>query len=189
MYDQLRAPNLSTVGYPEECLVYVRNVYGIPSKYATAALGWEYAAYRHVGEQPPSDVSVPVWFKWGTEGHVAVWVPGVGIYSTTAQGVKIFGSIQALINYIGGGIEYLGWSEDVDGTRVVQPAVVPAPVNNHDETVKAGTWYVRNSPSVSGTILGTIGGGLVFATVITNDWRQINFNGRTGYVGPAAWEN
>src|ERR1700749_3707356 len=108
---QLKTPNLSVVGVPEECLVYVREVFGVPAKYGTAALGWENAGYKHPGATVPGDVSVPVWFEWDTYGHVAVSVPGRGIYSTSAHGDKVFPSVQACASYIGG--TYLGWSEDV----------------------------------------------------------------------------
>jgi hypothetical protein len=128
-YEQEIAPNLSVVGQNGECLVYVREVFGIAAKYPTATAGWENAAYKHAGDTPPSDVSVPVWFSWESAGHVAVSVPGKGIYSTTADGDKVFPTVEALAAYIGG--MYLGWSEDVDGVRVVEPAAAPAPTSSN----------------------------------------------------------
>jgi hypothetical protein len=125
-YTQLKTPNLSVVGQPEMCLAYVRAVFGATGEYPTATSGWENAAYQHAGEQPPTDVSVPVWFSYnGPDGHVAVSVPGKGIYSTSAVGDKIFPSIQALISWMGEGFKYLGWSEDVDKERVCEPATTP----------------------------------------------------------------
>lgn len=125
MYEQLKAPNLSVVGVPEECLVYVREVFGVAAKYPTAIAGWDEAQYKHNNATPPSDVSVPVWFNWSSFGHVAVSVPGRGFYSTTKEGDKVFGSLSELESFIG--CTYLGWSEDVDGVPVVEPASAPTP--------------------------------------------------------------
>lgn len=118
-YDQLIQPNLTIVGQDGECLVYVREVFGVPAKYPTASAAWQ-NAIQHTGT-PPSNVAVPIWFSWETDGHVAVWDNGT-IYSTTAQGDKTFSSIASLTAFIGEGIEYLGWSEDINNVRVVQGA-------------------------------------------------------------------
>lgn len=126
-YTQLKSANPNVPGQSGYCLVYVRTAFGVGAKYPTAASGWANAAYKHT-TSVPTDVSVPVWFKWETSGHVAVWVPGKGVYSTTAQGVKLFPSIAACADYVGA--TYLGWSEDINGVRVVQPAANPAPTSN-----------------------------------------------------------
>lgn len=118
-YEQLIQPNLKIVGTPELCLVYVREVFGVAALYPTAAAAWQNAQYKHTGTPPAN--AVPIWFSYNQPtGHVAVWNNGT-VYSTTAQGDKTFTSIQALMNYIGEGIEYLGWSEDINNVRVVQP--------------------------------------------------------------------
>lgn len=122
-YRQLRAPNLKTVGKSGYCLVYARSVFGVGSKWATAALAWANASYKHTGN-PPNDASVPVWFKYGKDGHVAVSVPGKGVYSTTAQGVKVFKTVAECASYVKA--TYLGWSEDINGVRVVQPVATPS---------------------------------------------------------------
>jgi len=122
-YIQLVQPNLNIVGVDGECLVYVREINGAPPVYPTALVAWQNTQYKHAGSTPPSNISVPIWFDWETDGHVAEWAQGK-IYSTTAQGDKIFSSIQNLMDYIGGGIEYLGWSEDINNARVVEPQEV-----------------------------------------------------------------
>lgn len=119
-YKQLINPDLSVIGQPEFCLVYVREVFGVYAKYATALEAWQNAQYKHAGQQPPS-AAVPIWFSLSNPaGHVAVWNNGK-VYSTTAKGDKTFPSIQGLMDYIGEGIKYLGWSEDINGVRVVEP--------------------------------------------------------------------
>ena len=133
-YEQLVQPNLSVVGQPEECLAYVREVFGATSEYPTAAAGWENAQYKHAGEQPPAN-SVPIWFSYnGPDGHVAVWNNGT-IYSTSKEGDKTFPSIQELIDWMNEGFVYLGWSEDVDSKRVVEPAPAPTPPTPSGQTI------------------------------------------------------
>lgn len=117
-YQQLIQPNLKVIGTAGDCLIYVREVFGVPAKYLTATLAWQNSQYKHSGTPPP--VAVPIWFSYNQPaGHVAVWDNGK-IYSTTAQGDKTFSSIQALMNYIGEDIQYLGWSEDINNVRVVE---------------------------------------------------------------------
>lgn len=120
-YTQLKSPNLSVVGQDGLCLAYVTEVFGVPNKYSSATVAWEDAQYKHAGEQPPMGVSVPVWFSYnGPDGHVAGATPS-GVYSTTAQGDKTFSSVSALVSWMGEGFKYLGWSEDINNVRVVQP--------------------------------------------------------------------
>jgi hypothetical protein len=177
-YIQLIQPNLSIAGQDGECLVYVREVFGVAAKYPTASVAWQNTQYKHANETPPNNVSVSIWFSWETDGHVAVWNNGT-IYSTTAQGDKTFPSIQALVDFIQEGIVYLGWSEDINGVRVVQEeedmtlsndeaqvlyqlAVPGQPVNmswanawtgqNLDDALHA----LQNDPSIQGYINGLL---------------------------------
>lgn len=125
MYQQLKTFISSVVGQAGDCLIYVRESFGIASNGTpTAAAGWASAQYKHSGT-PPSTISVPIWFSWENSGHVASWVNGT-IHSTTAQGMKTFSSVTELTTYIGEGIEYLGWSEDCDGVRIVEPEAQPS---------------------------------------------------------------
>lgn len=149
MYAQLVQPNLSVVGQSGLCLDYVTRVFGIPNKYDTATNAWNAAQYQHTN-QPPAN-AVPVWFSWtGTIngvtqdwGHVAVWDNGT-VYSTTAQGDKTFSGIQDLMNYIGEGIQYRGWSEDINGVRVVQPQGGADMLNDNGTTIIWQTCFRKN---------------------------------------------
>jgi hypothetical protein len=156
MYTQLKPANLNVVGIPGECLVYVREVFGVSAKYPTATSGWENASYKHIGEQPPTDVDVPVWFSWNVDGHVGVSVPGEGVYSALERGVEVKASVAVLATAIGG--TYLGWSEDVDGVRIVQPAT-PAPtqmpaIGSHVQLIppQTRTTYKAGTTTQAGTI-------------------------------------
>lgn len=66
---------------------------------------------------------------------------------------------------------------------------IPAPARQqHIETVKKGTWYVRSGASTNSKILGTVGGGDRYDTeVLPSKWRRITYKGLQGFVGPAAW--
>ena len=118
MWIQLKKPNLAIVGFSGLCLNYARRVFGVAPKYATAWLAWKGAKYKHPTRTLPN-VAVPVWFSYHIPGHVAVYVPKKGIYSTTRYGVKVFPSISALEQFISGA-KYVGWTEDINGVRVVK---------------------------------------------------------------------
>lgn len=158
-YKQLKSFIASVIGKAGDCLIYVRESFGVLSNGTpTAAAGWASAQYKHTGT-PPSNIAVPIWFSWENSGHVASWVNGT-IHSTTAQGMKTFNSIPALVSYIGQGIQYLGWSEDVDGQRIVEPEVVPS---NQTITLPAtsGLWHLYKpggpyNPGVSADIKGIL---------------------------------
>lgn len=65
----------------------------------------------------------------------------------------------------------------------------PAKPAAHTEIVTNGTYSVRTKPSLLGGVLGFVRRGQAFQTaVVTNGWRQVSYNGRVGYVGPAAFK-
>jgi len=127
-YTQIKSPDLSVVGQPLLCLVYSRQVFGVAAKYQYATLAWENAKFAHTDALP--NVAVPVWFSWTGKvdgvsknwGHVAVFVPGKGVYSTPLRaGTTNFvtSTVEQMATAIGG--RYLGWSEDINDVRVAQP--------------------------------------------------------------------
>ncbi len=125
---QLVQPNLTIVGKPGYCLAYTEDVYGTPHLYANATEGWQQAQFKHT-DQPPAGLSVPLWFSFDDpDGHVCVWANNQ-VYSTTAQGMKTFANVQALLNYMNNGtvnehMVYLGWSEDLATVRIVEESPV-----------------------------------------------------------------
>lgn len=119
-YKQVRKANPNVPGRSGWCLNYARNVFGVGPKYPWAWSAWNGAKYKHKTRTLPN-VAVPLWFSYHVyQGHVAVYVPGKGIYSTTNRGVLAFKSIGALEKYISG-CKYVGWTEDINGVRVVVP--------------------------------------------------------------------
>jgi N-acetylmuramoyl-L-alanine amidase len=73
-------------------------------------------------------------------------------------------------------------------TAPVIPAA-PQPVSSLNLLkVRAGTYYVREKPSFTANILGTVKGGQTYNTAAAElGFKRIVFNGKTGYVGPGAW--
>ena len=122
-YQQLRPASLAVSGLSGWCLNYARRAFNVGPKYANAWQAWNNTAYKHTEGLP--NVAVPVWYRWGSLGHVAVYFPGVGVKSTTKKGMQVFKSPEALASFIGG--TYVGWSEDINGVRVCAPVAVPPP--------------------------------------------------------------
>lgn len=135
-YIQLVQPNLEAKDYPGYCLRLQQTVWGAPVRYATAWDAWEATQYKHgTGEALPTDVSSLIWFDhWGTYGgvygqygHVATFVPGVGILSNPGRGYG---------QYWYDTIEecsrdcraiYVGWTEDLNSLRILEPGTNPKP--------------------------------------------------------------
>jgi hypothetical protein len=134
---QLVQPNLSVVGKVTWCLLYARQVFSADKVEATAWDAWTNADYKHTDALP--DVAVPVWFSyWGTIngiyqnwGHVAVYVPGQGFYSSpykTTQTHAVLSSISEVERIYG--CKYVGWSEDISNVRVAKDIGMIVDKNN-----------------------------------------------------------
>jgi hypothetical protein len=136
MYEQIKQPNTNITWIDEDCLIDVRTVFGIAAEYLTAIANWNAnSAVNHPNETPPSNIAVPIFFSCSNpDGHVCLWDNGT-IYTSSAQGKQIFTSIQALINWMGQDFKYLGWSEEIESTRVVQLESVSEPSGNVGKTL------------------------------------------------------
>lgn len=128
-YTQLVNPKLTTVGTITRCLEYARKMFGAPAVERTAWLAWKNAQYRHT-DALPTGVAYPLWFSyWGTidgvydnYGHVVVYVPGEGYYSSPWQQ----GTTHAVLSSVAEVeatyyAKYVGWTEDISTIRVVEP--------------------------------------------------------------------
>lgn len=138
MYTQLVPPNLTIIGRLGYCLEYARKVFGAPAVEPTAWAGWEATQYKHEDSNLPTDVSVPLWFRYpanGTApGHVAVNVPGIGIYSSpynTPTGHAVLTSIPDIERKYG--VSYVGWSEDISNVRVVKEGDTMTPTQRQTQ--------------------------------------------------------
>lgn len=118
IYKQLVQPNLNAKGVIGECLHYARDVFGLPAKYPTAWSNWLATKYKHTDKLP--NVAVPVWFSGaGGAGHVVVYVPNKGFYSspwqkgTTHAVLPSISEIERIYR-----VKYVGWSEDLENAKV-----------------------------------------------------------------------
>ena len=127
---QLVQPNLSITGQVGWCLQYARQVFGAPVVEAMAWTAWINTDFKHGTNEPMPDVSVPVWFDYYQNGiqygHVAVYVPGKGFYSSpykSTQTHAVLPSISEVERIYG--CKYVGWSEDISNVRVAGGNMIP----------------------------------------------------------------
>lgn len=134
-YVQLVTPNVEVAGYSGGCLQYVDDGVNPPNRQPTAQISWDYAVktgVAHPNEEPPQGVWVPVYYsidngQWAGYGHVA-WYYSDGkttkIYdSEYGAGIRSapYSSGAELFQHMGWQMRYYGWSEAVDGLRIVKP--------------------------------------------------------------------
>lgn len=137
-YKQLVAPDLNVQDGAGWCLRFTQSVWGAPVRYNSAWDAWNATQFKHgTGEALPEDASCVVWFShYGTYGdpptydnwgHVVTWVPGRGFLSSPGQGYgqQWFNSTTEIERYFRAG--YVGWSEDINGLRVIEPGSTPTP--------------------------------------------------------------
>lgn len=130
MTSQIIQPNYAINEVAGLCLSYARKTFGLPAVEPTAYEAFRKLKYFHADRNFPVG-SVPVWFEWyGDLGngsgrlrydHVAVRDASGTVWSSPliGKGRVAFSSVDALVRAFGGGMKYLGWSEDISGTRVV----------------------------------------------------------------------
>jgi hypothetical protein len=111
---------------PGWCLAYVNEAFGVPKVYPTAMASWLASPTQHRDMNFPRGVWVPLWFSLATEpaGHVALLAPDGAVWSTThptahtpTRHPDLADLFRAYSRY--NPLTYLGWTEDVEGTRVL----------------------------------------------------------------------
>ena len=114
------------------CQAGARVQFGAPAvwlsdgTYDTATKAWNRTKYKHRDRNFPRGLAVPIWFGWGTDGHVAVSL-GDGRIRTTSffnNGFDIYGSLDALMRAMPS-LRFEGWSEDINGVKVVDLTGAP----------------------------------------------------------------
>lgn len=129
-YKQLRAPNFSTTGLPGWCLGVVLHAYDFSSGAYCARDEWDRNGTKRY-DALPTDVAVPIFYSWiGTIdnvtrdfGDVAIHVPGRGVFGSPMSGGvanRWDSSIDSRRVAIGGGAKYLGWTEQLNGTNLIE---------------------------------------------------------------------
>lgn len=185
-WQQRKSPNLQQTDTPGWCLRFTQSAFGGPHRYAYAWQQWTHSK-QHMDALP--NVCVPVYFSWtGTIdgvrqnwGDVAIYVPGKGVFGTPFSGGKGHRwdkDVQARARAIGGGAQYVGWSEDLAGQAVAQyvapkPAPAVRPKTTPPKTITLPranpTWRVYRvaGPYTVGHEIGKLApakfGGLTYA--------------------------
>lgn len=100
------------------CLVFTRMCFGVGSMYPSAITAWEGAKKKHPVKSSEVPRGVPIFWRGGKHGHVAISLGNGRCISTDAQRrgwpdiVQIDSISQAW------GYEFLGWTEDLNGVTV-----------------------------------------------------------------------
>lgn len=132
---QLVEPDLTVKDEAGACLRFTDNVFKTAHGIPTASEAWKRTKFKHFDALPNN--SVPVWFSWRTDGHVATYVPGKGVFSSPLSGFGNvwFSSVQDCANKITQSTKlkspcvYLGWTEDLTNVRIVKGDNMPSTVN------------------------------------------------------------
>lgn len=130
MYRQIVQPNVNINEVAGWCLSYARRVFGAPAVESSAWEGWTHAKFKHENRDFPSGMSVPVWFDWTGDvgngrhryGHVAVKAADGKIWSSPLSGTgrAWFATVDDLTRAFGGGMRYVGWTEDISTVKVIE---------------------------------------------------------------------
>lgn len=153
MYKQNKAFNSSVKGERGYCLAYVRKAYAVNNIVDTAYNSWIRSKYKHSNKDfPTNDIYIPIWWNYHATidgiydnyGHVAVLECSTGrVYSNpgknTASNPVVFKSIDEITDYYG--LEtFLGWSEDVNGEKVIEYVAVDGSIETLAKEVIKGLW-------------------------------------------------
>lgn len=176
--------NLGTVAPPGMCLAFAKDAVGAPAGVDTARESWDMAQDKHWGDYNLPNVPVAVYWSWvgdvgyGTwdYGHVCIWVPGMGLFSSPknwydAPGSAWYYSIDEVSNWIGG--SYLGWTTDLNGMQIARwvedniPTPTPTP-----QPSWGGTYTVQPGDSLSGV-----------ADIYGIAWQDL-YAANAGLIGP-----
>lgn len=161
-YRQLRAPNLATTDLPGWCLRLVLHAYGFNYGADFARQEWDRNATKRT-DSLPTDVAVPVFYSWtGTIdgiprdwGDVAIYVPGKGVFGTPMRGSgnsnRWDTSVEARRAWLGGGAKYLGWTEQLNGVKLIEQINTPAQgvVMNNEAGVEMYRTVLHREPENS----------------------------------------
>lgn len=120
-------PDGSHVGW---CKWAVRRLYDVPSDgSASAAEAYFRTKLRHAGGEFSIPIGVPVWWTGGRNGHghVAISAGRGKVWSTDIKRGGYFDLVPIDEITTSWGLRFEGWSEDMDGVRVWEPAQTRGP--------------------------------------------------------------
>lgn len=196
-YTQLVAPRKGTQDGAGWCLRYAQSFFGAPVKHPSAWAAWNATVHKHGPNVPvPGGVAVLLWFShygtygspptYGNWGHVAIHVSGDAIYTSPGSGwgFERWGTIAQIEQRFN--CKYVGWSEDINGLRVVAPeALQPTQRQVGSNPVKrradASTSSAEKQPPLSPGAVGTFN-GWKYGEQVNDGIRNTNiwFRGHSG---------
>lgn len=171
---QVTTPRFNVSAIRGWCLKFVDDCVNAPARIATAQASYnrEKANGNIRAGDPPVGVWVPIFFAltkgaYAGLGHVAWaynhgngWIE-VRDSETQAGARAIYSNIGQVLSWFGAsGIQYLGWSYWVDGTRAVEDYQLPNAASGSGNskgtaTVTVDALNVRNSPDDQAAIAAT----------------------------------
>ncbi len=183
-FKQVREPNLDPYLYEGGklitnwvgwCLAYVRTAFDSAWAGPWALDSWQTkTSFKHADRDFPTGVKIPIWFRgyirYSAEykrnieyGHAAIlqkFADGTMKIWSTPLSAGVYAATWATIEQVENkyGVTYVGWSEDVGGTRVVEVDNAPAEVPLKDtQRVVTNTdgLNARSQPTTASTILKT----------------------------------
>lgn len=148
---QAISPNPNIPCKPGWCLAYVNEAFGVRKVYGSATAAWEASTTQHRDRDFPAGCWVPVWFALANEpnGHVALLAPDGSVYSTSdlSNTPHHHPTLEHLISYYayyGMPLTYRGWTEDVEGTPVIESSTDGSV--NYSGTITPQEDDVKNEP-------------------------------------------
>lgn len=130
-WKQVREPNLSTHDIPGWCLRLVLHAFGFNGGAAFARSEWDRNTTKHADYNFPPGVAVPIFYSWvGTIdgvtrdwGDVAIRLPDGRVFGTPMRGSennRLDPNIESRRVAMGGNAKYLGWTETLNGTKIIE---------------------------------------------------------------------
>ena len=131
-YTQLVQPNYDIESGAGYSLAHVQNMFGAPLRHHTSWEAWQATKHKHINEPFP-DAKVPVWFfssfmidgNFKNVGHTLMWDPEKQMLigpPIAGYGKRWYYLEDVTTTRRSGGQTILvGWSEDINGLRVVKP--------------------------------------------------------------------
>lgn len=121
------------------CQKFVREqCWRVPSLYGSAIEAWNGARFKHPGDRHPPN-GAPVYYRGGQYGHAVIYCHG-GIRSTDCTTGGRVSDAALSWPESAWGYQYLGWTEDINGVRVI-PLEDDMPLTNEDlDKIAARVW-------------------------------------------------
>jgi len=205
-YKQVTRPNRQQKERAGNCLRFTFLAFGGQNGrgFDESREAWDGQSRRHLGTYPPKGIEVPVWFDWtGTVngvrknwGHTAIRLADGRVLSSPYAGFgqMIFPSIKALEK--GFGARYLGWSEWMDGTQVVEVTHVAEKRRSFRKKLKPVRVNLRAKPTTSSRVLRVMRPGVVRRVTTwtrgervhgSDVWIRVRYGLRIGWVHSSCW--